>query len=150
MRVIHLLTISLCLLTIPGVLARADDDRATVRGILVLASNQSGETDRRLAPYEPNLRRILRFESYRFAGEGRAALPVPGKGSVSLGRGHKLEIETQSLDSGSLKAGVTWSDGRRSLMNMVLVLRRGVPAVLGGPSSGGPGGEVFAVIVIAE
>lgn len=129
--------------------ARAQGDSVSVRGILVVASNQAGETDRRLTAYEPTLRRILRFESYRFIGDGHASLAAPGKGGFPLGRGHKLDLEREAGDGKSLRIRVRWSEGDRSLMNTSLQLRPGVPAVLGGPAWGDKG-EVCAVILIAE
>lgn len=130
-----------------GAIARADS--ANIRGILISASNESGETDRRLAPYEPTLRRILRFESYRFLGDDSATLNVPDQGSLSLGDGHEIELSTEKSDGKSIHVKVRWSAGGRTLMNTGLVLRPGVPAVLGGPSTGNKG-EVYAVILIGR
>ncbi len=121
---------------------------ASVRAILVTASNAEGKSDRRLAAYEPTLRRILRFNSYRFLGEAATAVDVPGDGNLSLGQGHRLELTTEQSDGGSLRLRITWFDGRRTLMQTGLVLRPGVPAVLGGPARGE--GEVYAVIVIGQ
>lgn len=130
-----------------GAVARADS--ANLRGILISASNESGETDRRLAPYEPTLRRILRFESYRFLGDDSTSLEVPAQGSLSLGNGHELEVSTEKSDGKSIHVKVRWSAGGRTLMNTGLVLRPGVPAVLGGPSTGNKG-EVYAVILVGR
>ena len=124
-------------------------DRANVQGILISASNEPGQTDRRLAPFEPTLRRILRFESYRFLGEDSATLSVPEKGDLSLGDGHRLEITTESHDGKAIHVRVRWVAGGRTLMNTGLVLRPGVPAVLGGPSTGNKS-EVYAVILIGR
>jgi len=124
---------------------RAD---ATVQGILITASNQPGETDRRLAPYEPTLRRILRFESYHYVGEDSTTVDVPASGTLSVGDGHQLEITTEKADGKSVHVKVRWSSGGRTLMNTGLVLRAGVPAVLGGPAKGN--GEVYAVILIGR
>jgi hypothetical protein len=121
----------------------------TVRAILVLASNEKGASDGRLAAYEPTLRRILRFESYKLVGEGSAALAGAGKASVKLGRGHSVELEAEKSDGKGVRLKVNWQDGGRSLMNTGLVLRPGVPAVLGGPANG-KGGEVWAVILVAD
>ena len=129
--------------------ARAAEGRANVRAMLVLASNQKGATDGRLADYEPTLRRILRFESYKLVGEGAAALGGAGRSSVKLGRGHTLELAAEKSDGKGVRLKVNWQDGGRSLMNTGLVLRPGVPAVLGGPASG-KGGEVWAVILVAD
>ena len=118
----------------------------SITGVLLSASNEHGETDRRLAAYEPTLRRILRFESYRFLGEDSASLGVPEKGQLSLGNGHQLEIETEAVDGKGIHVRVRWIANGRTLMNTGLVLKAGVPAVLGGPSTGRKD-EVYAVIV---
>lgn len=131
-----------------GTITRAADS-ANIRGILIAASNESGETDRRLAPYEPTLRRILRFESYRFLGDDSTSLEIPAQGSLSLGNGHELEVSTEKSDGKSIHVKVRWSAGGRTLMNTGLVLRPGVPAVLGGPSTGNKG-EVYAVILVGR
>jgi hypothetical protein len=124
-------------------------ERTGIKGILITASNERGESDPRLAPYEPTLRRILRFESYRYLGEDSASLNVPEKGELSIGDGHRLEIETENSDGRAIHVRVSWVAGGRTLMNTALVLRPGVPAVLGGPSTGKKG-EVFAVILIGR
>ena len=129
---------------LPAVVRAADG--ASITGILLAASNERGATDRRLAAYEPTLRRILRFESYRFLGEDNASLGFPGKGQLSLGNGHQLEIETEGADGKGIRVRVRWIAGGRTLMNTGLVLKAGVPAVLGGPSTGKKD-EVYAVIL---
>jgi hypothetical protein len=139
----------LLLASLAGLCAVARADNTNIRGILISASNESGETDRRLAPYEPTLRRILRFESYRFLGDDSTSLEVPAQGSLSLGDGHELEISTEKPDGKSIHVKIRWSSGGRTLMNTGLVLRPGVPAVLGGPSTGNKG-EVYAVILVGR
>ncbi len=139
----------LCLLVFAGLFSSAQAaDRASIRGILVSASNAKGQSDGRLSAYEPTLRRILRFESYRYLGEGSASLGVPAQGRLSLGQGHRLEIETENASDKSVRVKVSWLDGDRVLMETGLSLRPGVPAVLGGPSRGD--GEVYAVIVVGR
>jgi hypothetical protein len=139
----------LLLAALAGLAAVTRADSANIRGILISASNESGETDRRLAQYEPTLRRILRFESYRFLGDDSTSLEVPAQGSLSLGNGHELEVSTEKSDGKSIHVKVRWSAGGRTLMNTGLVLRPGVPAVLGGPSTGNKG-EVYAVILVGR
>ncbi len=124
-------------------------ERAAIQGILISASNEKGQTDHRLASYEPTLRRILRFESYRFLGDDSTSVGVAEKGHLSLGEGHELEIETESADGKSVHLRVRWLKGGRVLMNTGLILRPGVPAVLGGPSTGNKS-EVYAVILIGR
>lgn len=124
-------------------------DRANLEGILITASNESGKTDGRLAAYEPTLRRILRFESYRFAGDGATSVNVPGEETLSIGRGHELAVTVERSDGKALHVKVRWTAEGRTLMNTGLVLRPGVPAVLGGPSTGNKS-EVYAVIIVGR
>lgn len=130
-------------------LAARAADRASLQAILISASNEPGQTDRRLAPYEPTLRKILRFESYRHLGDDSTSLDIPAQGSLSLGNGHELEVATEKTDGRSIHVKVRWTAGGRTLMNTGLVLRPGVPAVLGGPSTGNKG-EVYAVILVGR
>jgi hypothetical protein len=143
------LTLSLLLSAASLVISSHAAERASIHGILISASNEKGESDRRLGPYEPTLRRILRFESYRFLGDGSVSISPSDKGHLSLGEGHELEIESESSESKTVRLRVRWMKGGRALMNTGLVLRPGVPAVLGGPSTGNKG-EVFAVILIGR
>lgn len=137
------------LLVFAGLLLPAGAAENThLRAILVVASNDRGPSDKRLAAYEPTLRNILRFESYRFIGEGSTSLAVPAKGSLSLGQGHRLEVETEEADRRTVHLRVSWFDGDRVLMRTVISQRPGVPAVLGGPARGND--EVYAVIVVGR
>jgi hypothetical protein len=141
--------ILLAVLTCLAVPLRSQNDAPLhVRALLVVASNQPGESDSRLAPYEPTLRRILRFETYRLAGEDGASLSAPGSAELSLGRGHQLQLEADRNEGRASRVRVRWQESGRSLINTGLALRPGVPVVLGGPSTG-KGGEVWAVIIIA-
>lgn len=148
MRVIRVF-FSLALLFVAAHGWAAESAPASIRGILVIASDEAGASDRSLEPYEATLRRILRFKSYRAAGQGSTRMDVPGRGRCSLGRGNRLEIETLSQQNGQLRAKVVWMQGGRSVMNTVLRLRKGVPAVLGGPPVN-DGAGVYAVIVVAS
>jgi len=125
--------------------ARAEE-RVSLQGILIAASNQEGQTDRRLAPFEGNLRRVLRFRSYRYIGEGSASLGVPGEGSLSLGRGHRLELSTDGSRGDQVRVSVQWRDGGSTVLNTGLSLAPGAHTVLGGAR--GENDEVYAVILI--
>lgn len=146
MKTVRLL-LGLLVLAMLLVPARAAE-RTSLRAILVSASNAKGPSDQRLAAYEPTLRSILRFESYHFLGEGSVSLAVPAQGTLSLGQGHRLEVETEASGKGTIRVRVSWLDGDRELMQTVISQRSGVPAVLGGPRRGN--GEVYAVIVIGR
>ncbi len=144
-----ILRFAILLAACTGLLAVARAERTSVQGILITASNERGQTDGRLAQYEPTLRRILRFESFHFVGEDGTSLDVPASGSLSLGKGHELEVETERSDGKAVHVKVRWMAGGRTLMNTGLVLRAGVPAVLGGPATGNKG-EVYAVILVGR
>lgn len=124
-------------------------ERVRFQGILISASNDKGKTDGRLAAYEPNLKSILRFESYHFIGEDSASLTVSEAGHLALGEEHQLDVTAESADGKGIRVRVRWTQGGRTLMNTGLVLRPGVPAVLGGPSTGKKG-EVYAVLLIGR
>lgn len=150
MKTIRLILPLLALATAGGLASAARAaERATVQGILISASNDKGQTDSRLSSYEPTLRRILRFESYRFLGEGSTSVAVPAHGEISLGNGHQLEIDTERADGSTIHVKVRWTSSGSTLMSTGLVLRSGVPAVLGGPGTG-HGSDVFAVILIGR
>ena len=147
MKTIRLL---LLLVALPGLFSAARAAEHTrIHGILISASNSHGETDRRLAAYEPTLKSILRFESYRFLGDDSATLAGPESGHLSLGYEHQLEVVTESSDGKGIHVRVRWTLGGRTLMNTGLVLRSGVPAVLGGFPTGSKG-EVYALILVGR
>jgi hypothetical protein len=147
MRIIQLMFLTALLVVSRGAAIAAET--ANVRAMLVIASNEKGGSDSSLSAYAPTLRRILRFESYRLAGSGSANLGLPGKTGVNLGRGHALDLEADKSDGKGIRVRVRWEGDGRSLMNTGLVLQPGVPAVLGGPSTGKEG-EVWAVILVAN
>ena len=126
----------------------ADSGEVTLRAILVSASKQPGETDRSLSRYESTLRRILRFESFQQLGSGEGRAEIPGKGRISIGQGQVLEFTTESSRDDRIRVQLDWKGDSRSFMRTGLVLRPGVPAVLGGPKRGDS--KVYALLVIAE
>jgi hypothetical protein len=134
-----LLVAAACLVT-P---ARAAES-VTMKGILISASNESGESDSRLAAYVPNLKRILRFESFHYLGEDSATLAVPASGALSLGNGQQVSIATEGSDGKTVLLKVRWGSVRHEY-----VLQRGGTTVLGG-SSTGKKGEVYAVILVGR
>lgn len=150
MRLISKL-LPLCALLLAGMLptsAAAAGDEVTVRAILVSASREAGESDRRLASYESTLRRILRFESFTQLGSGRGRSALPGEGSFGVGQGQTLEFRAEDAGNDRIRLQLQWQGGGRTFMRTGVVLRPGVPAVLGGPSR--PDGGVYALIVIAD
>ncbi|HYC73190.1 MAG TPA: hypothetical protein VEB66_18405, partial [Opitutaceae bacterium] len=131
MKTLRLLLFLSALLALAGLgtVVRAAET-ANFRGILIAGSNEEGQTDRRLAPYEGNLKRMLPFKSYRFLGEGSASVPVPGRGAMNLGRGHRLELSTDAAGE-RVRVEVSWPAAN---LNTGLSLRPGAHTVLGGAS----------------
>src|SRR5688572_30895321 len=107
MKTILRLVLLFAVLAVPLTSLRAAE--ASVQGILITASNEAGKTDRRLASYEPTLRRILRFESYHYVGEDSTRLDVPATGSLSVGDGHELEVTTEKSDGNAIHVKVRWT-----------------------------------------
>jgi hypothetical protein len=69
-------------------------ETVTVRGLLIAASQEPGESDPRLASYVANLRRIGRFESFRLLGDDSATLAVPANAALSFG-GQTVQLSTE-------------------------------------------------------
>lgn len=131
----------------PAARAQTTSDRVTITAVLVVAAKTPAKADPRLTAYETTLRRVLRFESFQQLNKATLDVAIPGSGKLALGSGHRLEIKTEPAE-GQRRVQLSWFDGERALMNTGLVLRPGVPAVLGGPAKAE--GEVYAVIVTAD
>jgi hypothetical protein len=127
--------------------ARAADN-ATVRAILITATNLKREADPKLAPYEAELQRNLPLSSFRYVGEGSAAVTAGGRSALSLDRGHRVEFEGEKSGGRGIRMKVLWQSGRTVIMNTTLTLQPGVPAVLGRRPSGD--GETPIILLIAR
>ena len=118
-------------------------DTVGVRGLLIAASSDAGESDPRLSAYVGNLRRILRAESFRLLGEDSASLAVPANGALSLG-GQQVQLATESSDGKTVLLRARWGGVRQDYV----VQRGGGTTLLIGPS--GRKGEVQVVLLIAR
>ena len=123
-------------------------DSTSVHALLISASNQKGGSDPKLSGYESTLRRNLPFDTFRLTGEGSTAIASGGRSSVALGRGHRLELQSEKGGGSGIRLKVQWMDGNKVVMNTTLTLQPGVPAVLG--RRGGDEREVPVVLVIAR
>lgn len=131
-----------------GLLALASPTQAgTLQAVLLTASPERGPTDPRLSTYEATLKRVLRFNSFTFQGSDAVSLDPNGRAEMIIGQGHELVVET---GENPLAVRIRWTEGGRVMMNTGLTLRRGIPAVLGGPSTGRAAGEVYAVILVQQ
>ncbi|MEM1221299.1 MAG: hypothetical protein AAGH40_00940 [Verrucomicrobiota bacterium] len=107
---------------------------ASLEIILVEASNSGGGIDRSLQPYAGNLKRLFRFDSYREVQRSQTRLDLPGSTNLSLKNGTTLQIKG-SNDGQTLQADLNWKRKGSSLLHTNLRLKKGTPAVLGGPRS---------------
>lgn len=114
-----------------------------VRGILIAASSEPGESDPQLAAYVPNLRRILRSESFHMLGEDSASLGIPANGNLSVG-GQSVQLSTESADGKTVLLRARWGSVRQEYV----VQRGGGTTLLIGPS--GKKGESQVVLIIAR
>ena len=126
------------------------DATAPVRSLnlnvmLISASSEKGESDRRLAGYVPNLKTSLRFESFKFIGEGTARIgSLPGDTEIALPQGQTVKVEAAYYGEGIVWLRVIWMDGSRQVMNVVYAKwQRGKPIVAGTTKDG----QNLAIIV---
>ena len=123
-------------------------DGASVQALLISASNQKGENDRRLSAYESTLRRNLPFDTFRLTAEGAATVRAGARTRLNLGRGHHLELEAEPGRGPGIRLKVDWMSGSRTVMSTSLTLQPGVPAVLG--RRGGDDREVPVILLIVR
>lgn len=118
-----------------------------VDATLIFASSQGESIDPALQAYEGNLKRLFKYSSYKLQGRSSANLGIPGKSTISLGSGHKVELNAQPSDGKKIRLSVKWSDSRRMLFNTTINQDRGKPLILGGPSAPSQNGNLILVLV---
>jgi hypothetical protein len=124
-------------------------DSVSVHAILITASKEKAPADKRLAPYEETLQRNLPESSFRLVNESSATIAgKSGRASITLGSGHRIELEGGSKDADGIVIKVRWLNGSTLVMNNAFTFRPGVPIVLGQRGSGD--GEVPIVILVAK
>lgn len=134
-RITHI-TVILLLVILPSI-AQAEPSqsaKAELQVILVEATNNGKGIDAGLKSYASNFQRLFRFDSYKEVQRSSAKLSLPGESNVSLSNGTTLAISA-SNGGPTLLADLEWKRGRSSLLHTRLKLKRGTPAVLGGPRS---------------
>ncbi len=142
MRIIKLLLPLLLVAIAPGRTLAAEGSRATVTAILVIASNEPGRTDPRLAPYEANLKRTLRYESFRFVGDGQATVAAGGTTAISLPNNNRLALQGEKAEGPGLRVRVRYG-------STDVVIPPGKTVIIAGRPAGASG-EISAVIVTAN
>ena len=121
-------------------------DGATVQAILINASNEKTAADPRLAAYEAELQRMVPESSFRFIAQGTAAVTGSGHATISLGSGHRIELDRDK--GGGLRLKIQWMNGTKLVLGGTFNAQPGVPIMLGNRPSGE--GAVPIVLVIAK
>lgn len=98
---------------------------------LILASNEPAALDRRLDEISFQLRRVFRFEHFRFMGNASASADLPSDFTMDLGQGNTLAVSASHRD-GRIRAHVNWRQNGTSVLNTAVGMKRGAHAILGG------------------
>lgn len=141
MKIIRLILLFVSLVGLTTLTRAAES--VSVRGLLIAASSEAGQSDPRLSAYVGNLRRILRAESFHLLGEDSASLSVPANGELSLG-GQGVQLTTESADGKTVLLKARWGSVRQEY----IIQRGGGTTLLIGPA--GRKGEVQVVLLIAR
>jgi hypothetical protein len=136
MRITQLILAAL-LFGAPSLTSFAADGATSVRAISFVASHDRGQTDARLAPYEPILRSNLRFESFRYVGESSASVSPGGTANLTVQNIGRIELKGEGPGNVSVRRGGT-----------VVTVSPNHPTVFMGGSGGR--GETSGVIVLAQ
>ncbi len=128
MRIIHILGALLFAAVLSSGRALAAES-VSLHAILITASNDKTGSDPKLAAYEAELQRNLVFSAFRYVGEGNAQLAGGKSTTLTLPRGHRLEIEG-GKSGGSSRLSIKWTQGSTVLMNATLQVTASAPAVL--------------------
>lgn len=127
--------------------AKAPQRGVSLNAMLIAASSEKADSDRRLAAYVPNLKTSLRFESFKLLGEGSSRIEMPGSTEITLPQGQTVKIEVAYYGEGKVWMRVIWMDGDRQVMNVVYTKwERGRPAVAGTTKDG----QNLALLVTAR
>ncbi len=127
--------LALCILGVCLMPAFADAG-VTFKAVMIHASDNPSPKDGRIQGIESKLRRMLKFQYYKHAGEGSSSVSLPGSGTIQLGGGYSLSIQATDAGNGKISAKVQWKRGGSSLLSTQTRVSRGSPTVLGGVSQG--------------
>lgn len=121
----------LCLLCCFAVAALAEN-LVSLEATLIQASDRQSAQDARLDFIEYQLRRMFRFEYYRYLGSARASVGLPGTVLLELGNEHRIRAVLTDGGRGRVRASVQWLRGDDVLLNTTVLMNRAAPVVLGG------------------
>ncbi len=144
----RIITLILALLVSASVLPTAAlaADIPSVRAILITATNEKTAADPKLAAFEAELQRMVPESSFRYVADGTVGVPGTRRATISLGNGHRLELEREKGEGLRLK--IQWMNGTKLVIGGTFTAQPGVPIMLGNRPSGE--GDVPIVLVIAK
>ncbi len=136
MRTFNIRIAMICMLFAPLLAWTAPEGTMVgVQGVLVLASDQQEGMDPSLKPFEPQLRGVFRFSSYRAIGRGNTRLKVTGDARIDLGQGFGVQLRSQASPGVAVPVEIRWMRGDQVLIHTRQTFRPENPVVvLGGPS----------------
>ena len=88
-----------------------------------------------LRPHAGTLQQLFRFNSYRQVARKSIRLDFPGEGGTDLPDGQSLALKAGPQKGATTLTEVTWVRNGKRLVHTRIQLRKGAPAVLGGPRS---------------
>ena len=147
MRIITLILLAMATVALNRPATAHAAEPASVRAILITASNEKAPADPKLAAFEGPLQRNLPESSFRYVAEGSASVGGNGRATISLGRGHRVDVELDKSD-GSVRLKIQWMNGNELFMGGTFTPNPGAPIVLGRRPTGE--GNVPIVLVIAK
>ena len=143
-RVKYLFVVMVLFMTAVGTCSASDP--FTLRAVMIWASDEPAPLDARLEKVEFRLRRIFKFEHYHHYGEATAILNNASETTLSLGRGHRLEITTSPGKNKRVRTQIRWVKGDTTQVNTAVYLKRNVPTILGGPPH--EGGNLIVTLTV--
>ena len=120
-----------------------------VSAILFVASAEDKPSDAKLTRFEAELKRILRFQSFKFVGEGAATPDRDGKLQITPSAGHKIQLKLDSSKERRVGMTLLWHRDERLVLDQAVSPHIGKPTIFIGPAADGSG-AVFGLIVIVE
>ena len=121
--------------------------QVTLKAVMIHASNTPAPIDQRLERIEYKLRRVFGFEHYRHAGQGSITLALPGEGTIDLGGGYTLRVQSSDGKDGRIRTKVTWIKGGTTLLSTSTRVKRGAPPTVIGGASQGKGKLIVTLVV---
>jgi hypothetical protein len=99
----------------------------------ILASNQKDEFDSRLKPIEKQLKKSLKYRSYRLLKEESQNLPAQGNGSFDVPGGRTLIVSPQDFTNQQIALKVRLQGGEKPLLDTTLKLENKTNFIFAGP-----------------